>query len=58
MKQFLGSVTGMNGYLIFSMIIFITFFLGLLVWVFKADKKYIEEMENMPFDNNIKNDNI
>ena len=52
MKQFLDNVTGMDGYLIFSMILFITFFLGLLVWVFKADKAYIKEMENLPLDKN------
>ena len=52
MKQFLDNVTGMDGYLIFSMIVFITFFLGLLVWVFKADKDYIKEMENLPLDKN------
>lgn len=52
MKQFLDHVTGMEGYLIFSMIVFFSFFIGLLVWVFKADKKYIKEMENLPLDKN------
>ncbi len=50
MKQFLEHVTGMEGYLITSMFIFLTFFIGLLVWVFKADKSYIEKMKNMPLD--------
>jgi cbb3-type cytochrome oxidase subunit 3 len=50
MKQFLENVTGMEGYLIFSMMIFIPFFLILLWWVFTADKKYISEMESLPLD--------
>jgi len=54
MGQFLNNVTGMSGYLIFSMIIFITFFVGLLIWVFKADKKYIDKMKNLPLENNNK----
>jgi len=54
MGQFLNNVTGMDGYLIFPMIIFITFFIGLLIWVFKADKNYIEKMKNLPLENNNK----
>jgi cytochrome c oxidase cbb3-type subunit 4 len=49
MKQFLQGVTGVEGYLIFSMILFLVFFLGLIVWVYKADKKYITECKNIPF---------
>lgn len=54
MGQFLIGVKGMDGYLIFSMFIFITFFVGLLIWVFKADKKYIDKMKNLPLENNNK----
>jgi cbb3-type cytochrome oxidase subunit 3 len=50
MKQYLANVQGVDGYLIFSMIIFISFFIGLLFWVFKADKKYIDKMKNIPLD--------
>jgi cbb3-type cytochrome oxidase subunit 3 len=52
MKQFLENVSGVEGYLIFSMIVFLTFFIGLLVWVFKADKNYINKMKNLPLDQN------
>lgn len=52
MKQFLTHVTGMEGYLIFSMVVFILFFVGLLWWVFTADKAYIEKMKNLPLDKN------
>jgi cbb3-type cytochrome oxidase subunit 3 len=50
MKQYLANVQGVDGYLIFSMIIFILFFVGLLFWVFKADKKYIDKMKNIPLN--------
>jgi len=50
MKQYLANVQGVDGYLIFSMIIFISFFIGLLFWVFKADKKYIDKMKNIPLN--------
>ncbi|MFN7313657.1 MAG: CcoQ/FixQ family Cbb3-type cytochrome c oxidase assembly chaperone [Bacteroidota bacterium] len=50
MKQFLANVQGVEHYLIFSMIVFLLFFIGLLWWVFKADKKYIDKMEKLPFE--------
>jgi cytochrome c oxidase cbb3-type subunit 4 len=51
MKQFLANVEGVDGYLIFSLIVFMLFFIGLLWWVFKADKNYIQKMKNIPLDN-------
>jgi cytochrome c oxidase cbb3-type subunit 4 len=50
MKQFLSHVTGMEGYLIFSMMVFLIFFLVLLWWVFTADKNYITKMKQMPLE--------
>lgn len=51
MKQFLANVQGVDGYLIFSLVVFFTFFVGLLWWVFRTDKAYITEMKNLPLDN-------
>jgi hypothetical protein len=50
MKQFLNNVTGVDSYLIFSMIVFMTFFIGLVIWVLRADKKYINKMKNLPLE--------
>jgi cbb3-type cytochrome oxidase subunit 3 len=50
MKQYLANVQGVDGYLIFSMIVFMSFFIGLLFWVLKADKKYIDKMKNIPLN--------
>ncbi len=50
MKQFLANVQGVDGYLIFSMIVFMLFFLGLIWWVIKADKGYVTKMKHLPLD--------
>lgn len=50
MKQFLANVEGVDGYLIFSLVVFMAFFIGLIWWVLKADKQYIDKMKQIPFD--------
>jgi cytochrome c oxidase cbb3-type subunit 4 len=35
---------------VISFVIFFLFFLGLLWWVFTVDKKFIDEMKNLPID--------
>lgn len=37
---------------VISFVIFFLFFLGLLWWVFTADKKVIEKMEALPLSEN------
>jgi cbb3-type cytochrome oxidase subunit 3 len=37
---------------VISFLIFFLFFLGLLIWVIKADKKAINAIKNIPLDNN------
>ena len=53
-KDILQSIEGIEFYAIVSMIIFIFFFIGLTIWVFKVDKKYIKQMSELPLkeDNN------
>lgn len=51
-KQHIQSMVGIeSGYLVFSLIVFLTFFMGVLWWVYRADKKYISDMKNKPFEN-------
>lgn len=51
-KQHIQNMTGIeNGYLIFSLIVFFVFFVGVLWWTFTADKAYIKDMEDKPFEN-------
>lgn len=42
---------------IISFIIFFTFFLGLLWWVFTADKKFMNEMSRKPLQEGSENAN-
>ena len=53
-KEVLQSIQGIEFYTIVSMIIFILFFIGMIIWLFKVDKKYIKEMSELPLedDNN------
>lgn len=37
---------------VISFSIFFLFFLGLLVWLIKVDKKSIQTIKNIPIDNN------
>ncbi len=51
-KQHIQSMTGIqDGYLIFSLLVFMVFFAGVVWWLFKADKAYIKDMEQKPFEN-------
>ncbi|AFK01521.1 cytochrome c class I [Emticicia oligotrophica DSM 17448] len=50
-KNVLNSIEGISIYPIFSLIVFVTFFTALGIWVFKADKKYVNHMENLPLGN-------
>ncbi len=49
-KQYAETITGIEIYPIISFLIFFTFFIGLTIWVIKADKGFINKMENMPLE--------
>ena len=49
-KDYLQSIEGVEVYAIISMIIFITFFIGILIWLFKVDKQYIKKMGELPLE--------
>jgi len=49
-RNILNSIDGVSVFPIFSLIVFFVFFTALGFWVFKADKKYVKHMENLPFD--------
>lgn len=50
-KNVLENIGGIELYPIVSLVIFFLFFTGVLIWVFKADKKYIRKMEAIPLEN-------
>lgn len=49
-RNILNSIEGVSVFPIFSLIVFFVFFTALGFWVLKADKKYVNHMENLPFD--------
>jgi cbb3-type cytochrome oxidase subunit 3 len=42
------TIGGIDIYPLVSLTIFFLFFTGLLIWVWRSDKTYIEESANMP----------
>lgn len=50
--NYLESISGVAIYPLISLIIFFGFFTVLIIWVFRADKKYIDMLKNIPVDNN------
>lgn len=49
-KNYLSGIEGVSIYPIISLVIFVLFFLLLGYFVFKADRKYIDHMENLPLE--------
>jgi cbb3-type cytochrome oxidase subunit 3 len=49
-RRYAETIAGVNVYPKISLIIFFIFFVALLWFTFKADKKYIEEQANIPLD--------
>ncbi len=47
-KDYMTTIHGIEIYPVISFTIFFTFFLVLLIWVIKADKKKISEIERYP----------
>jgi cytochrome c oxidase cbb3-type subunit 4 len=53
-KEVLQSIEGVGFYTIVSMILFILLFIGITIWLFRVDNKYIKTMSELPLeeDNN------
>jgi cytochrome c oxidase cbb3-type subunit 4 len=49
-KNVLQNIDNIEIWPVISFVIFFIFFLCLLLWAFKADKKFIERMKAMPFE--------
>lgn len=49
-KQYAETIVGIEIYPLVSMLIFVTFFLGVIAYVFFLNKSYITELEQMPLD--------
>ncbi len=49
-KDVLRAIEGINIYPMISMFLFMLFSVGIIIWIFRLDKKYIIKMKNLPFD--------
>ncbi len=50
--HYLERITGVGIFPMISLLMFFVFFSVLLLWVLKADRKYINELKNIPFPSN------
>ncbi|MCI0450019.1 MAG: CcoQ/FixQ family Cbb3-type cytochrome c oxidase assembly chaperone [Chlorobi bacterium] len=50
-KHVLQSIEGIEIYPIISLVIFVLFFIAIIIWMFKADKKYLNKMASLPLEN-------
>ena len=55
-KQNLENIDGVSIYPIISLIIFFLFFVALFLWVFTAKKEHINEVSNIPLDDQLKSE--
>lgn len=49
-RNVIEAIQGIEIFPIISLIIFFAFFMIMLVWVFRLDKKFITEASNMPLE--------
>lgn len=50
--NYLERITGVGIFPLVSLFIFFAFFTGLLLWISKASKSYIDTMKNIPLQGN------
>lgn len=51
MGKMLGYVEGADLFLVISLLIFLLFFIGVSIYLFKIDRKLISDMEQLPLQN-------
>jgi len=49
-KDYLQSIEGVEFYATISMLIFISFFIVIILWLIKVDKHYIKKMKELPLE--------
>ncbi len=52
-SKYLSSIDGISVYPIFSLFIFVPYFILVTIWVFKLDKKFLNYMGEMPLNDSI-----
>lgn len=54
-KHHMESIVGIEVFPLISLVIFFAFFVGLFVYIARADKKQIDEISRIPLDSNADN---
>lgn len=49
-KHHMATIDGIEIYPLISMSIFVLFFVGMLWWVLRMDKNYVNDLENYPIN--------
>ena len=47
-SNYLEQITGVSIYPVISLLLFVLFFTGVVLWIYSIDQKEIEHMENLP----------
>ncbi|RVU26578.1 hypothetical protein EOJ36_00875 [Sandaracinomonas limnophila] len=47
-KQFISNIPGADVYMIFSLLLFLVFFILVGIYLLKMDKSYLNKMEELP----------
>lgn len=50
--NYMESIAGVSIFGLASLLLFSILFIGIIIWTFKADKKMIDEISQLPLDNN------
>lgn len=49
-REYVQSLEGIDTFGIISLVLFVLFFAGVIIWIFQLDKKYFKEMSELPLD--------
>lgn len=49
-STYLEQIMGVSIFPIISLVLFVAFFTGVIIWIYTIDKKEIEHMENLPLN--------
>ena len=49
-SNYLEQITGVSIYPVISLVVFVAFFTGVIIWIYSIDTQEIEHMENLPFN--------
>ncbi|MCK9426853.1 MAG: cbb3-type cytochrome c oxidase subunit 3 [Ignavibacteriaceae bacterium] len=49
-SNYLSSIEGISVFPVVSLLIFFLVFILMVIWIFRIDKSYVKQMENLPFD--------